>query len=755
MKIRTTQPKNNKYYIRQATGGLNGAVAGNPTVAGANVLCNCVGFANGRFNEIINDPDLKGIVKPFKYQLVCNAENFIESAKRQGLKISSKPTVGGIMVWQKGSTLGGGDGAGHVEVVEEIYKDGSINCSSSGWNGWAFRLMRRNNSNGRWGQASGYKFRGCIINPSIGGGEPVPTPKLVVDGVGGTATIMRLQEFLGCKSQDGIIGGQSKSLDKYRASLKAVSYGSGGSSCVKKMQAWLGITQDGGWGKDTSKALQTRLKKEGYDIGKDGIDGYFGADSMRALQKYLNEHDKPTPTPSPTPTKKKYKAIDVSEWQGVIDWKKVKADGVVGAIIRYADGDYVDKYFDRNMQNAKANGIHIGAYIFSRAKTVAQAEKEAERLYNACKKYSPDLPLYIDLEDNSLKKYANTVGNAFCKKMKALGGFAGVYANVNWWNNYLTKCNPQSRWVAQYYTECQYKGAYGMWQYSSSGSVKGISGRVDMDWLYVDYWNIIKPTPTKKGYQGKFPEYRIKKTNKQVIDDTIAWLKYIASNNNFHYGHGRAAHKNGCYFCGTEPSSKGKAGIKDWKTTYCCNPFVHAGWAHGGCIPRAMKICRDYGSWSFDTGSGTYHSCNLFTKLGKPKQSSLKPGDVLCSDTHVALYIGGGNVVQAGHEDDNIKNSSSWNSSISIGKWNGWDRAYRFNSKVDANMSIFYGELSDRVKDLCGFLDWYFDGKVGISDRFYGDKLVSWVKKFQKEQGLTVSGLVDAKTIEAMKKVRK
>ena len=87
MKVRLTQPKNNKYYIRTVTGGLNGAVAGSPTISGANVLCNCVGYANGRFNEIINDPNLTGTAIKFRYQLVCNAENFIESAKRQGLEV--------------------------------------------------------------------------------------------------------------------------------------------------------------------------------------------------------------------------------------------------------------------------------------------------------------------------------------------------------------------------------------------------------------------------------------------------------------------------------------------------------------------------------------------------------------------------------------------------------------------------------------------------------------------------------------------
>ena len=172
MKQRTKQPKNNKYYIRQISGGLNGAVQGSPTVKGANVLSNCVGYANGRFNEIINDPELEGKTKSFKYQLVCNAENFIESAKKQGLKVSKTPTLGGIMVWQRGATLHDYDGAGHVAVVEQINKDGSIITSESAWGGFAFKRITRTNANGRWSQADSYTFRGCIINPSVKS-EPV------------------------------------------------------------------------------------------------------------------------------------------------------------------------------------------------------------------------------------------------------------------------------------------------------------------------------------------------------------------------------------------------------------------------------------------------------------------------------------------------------------------------------------------------------------------------------------------------------
>ena len=282
MKIRKTCPKNNRYYIRTVTGGLNGAVAGSPTQPYANVLDNCVGFANGRFNEAWNDPDLKGIEKSFHVQLVCNAENFIESAKRQGMKISSKPVVGGIMVWQKGRTLGGGDGAGHVAFVERVYDDGTILTSESGWASWAFKTVRRDNTNGRWGQNSLYKFRGCIINPSV---KNVVTkaPKLTVDGVGGVCTIRAMQRFFGTV-QDGVLSGQRKAESKFYPSIKSVEYGSGGSACVKKLQKWLGMTQTGVLDEKTVKKWQKKLK-----VSSDGI---FGANSMRAWQEYLNTHDK-------------------------------------------------------------------------------------------------------------------------------------------------------------------------------------------------------------------------------------------------------------------------------------------------------------------------------------------------------------------------------------------------------------------------------------------------------------------------------
>lgn len=159
--MRTTKPSaGNKFYIRKANGGYSTCVQGSPTDKECNVLANCVGYACGRFNEIIGS---------MKYpSLNCNAENFIERAKSLGLEVVNYPVLGGIMVMQKGNTLSYNDGAGHVFIVEDIYDSNTIYTSESGYGGSAFWNSKRSNSNGRWGLGSGYKFRGCIVNPSVG-----------------------------------------------------------------------------------------------------------------------------------------------------------------------------------------------------------------------------------------------------------------------------------------------------------------------------------------------------------------------------------------------------------------------------------------------------------------------------------------------------------------------------------------------------------------------------------------------------------
>lgn len=168
-KIMTSKPVKNNFFMTVESGGLNNAIEGKPTDPEANVLSNCVGFANGRFNMIA--AEIAGDYK-FRWQLTCNAENFIERAKKLGLEVSDRPTLGGIMCWAKGS-LSGEDGAGHVEIVERIDSDNKIFTSGSSYGGEAFYNKTRTNNNGRWGQTSAYTFRGCIVNPLV---KELPLP---------------------------------------------------------------------------------------------------------------------------------------------------------------------------------------------------------------------------------------------------------------------------------------------------------------------------------------------------------------------------------------------------------------------------------------------------------------------------------------------------------------------------------------------------------------------------------------------------
>ena len=284
-----------------------------------------------------------------------------------------------------------------------------------------------------------------------------------------------------------------------------------------------------------------------------------------------------------------------------------------------------------------------------------------------------------------------------------------------------------------------------------------------------------EPIKEKKAYTGKLPTLTLKKTNAEVIDGAVKWAVWIANDNSFHYGytnkHGSKnskdwspnAHHNGCYFCGTntDKGNRSKKGIVDYKKTYCCNPFVGAAWAHGGCVPAAMKLCSKGGSWSFSKGSG-YDASPLFKKMGHPAKKKLKKGDVLCKSGHTALYIGNGKIAEAGGGDDNKKNSTKWNNSIRVRtlttqNYKSFSRVYRFKSSVNTTAVIKHGEVSNRVYLWQQFLNWYFEGKVGKPDGYYGDNTFKWTKKFQEEaigkgQG---DGIIGEKTLLAAASVKK
>lgn len=179
--IRNSKPSGNKNFMTTGSGGWNTCIKGYPNDPNANVLANCVGYASGRFNEIINE--VRGTIGCTYKTLNCNAENFIERAKAAGLKTGSTPRVGAIGCAMKGATLSGNDGAGHVWIVEKVNSANSTYTSESGYGGSAFWNQTRTNSNGRWGLSSGYTFRAYIYLPDdvqkvvdATVNPPVPTP---------------------------------------------------------------------------------------------------------------------------------------------------------------------------------------------------------------------------------------------------------------------------------------------------------------------------------------------------------------------------------------------------------------------------------------------------------------------------------------------------------------------------------------------------------------------------------------------------
>ena len=187
--------------------------------------------------------------------------------------------------------------------------------------------------------------------------------------------------------------------------------------------------------------------------------------------------------------------IDVSQFNGDIDWKAVKEHGVKFAFIRVAGrfsvtaGIYDDSMFEYNIAQAKANGIQVGVYFFTQAVNSDEAIEEARYAINKIKPYGIDLPIVIDSEAVSgggrhaaISAAERTeVIKSFCEEVSSQGYTPMIYASTWWLNNKLnmSELSAYKVWVAQYNSTLTYNGSYNIWQYTSEGRINGISGNVD------------------------------------------------------------------------------------------------------------------------------------------------------------------------------------------------------------------------------------------------------------------------------------
>ena len=250
---------------------------------------------------------------------------------------------------------------------------------------------------------------------------------------------------------------------------------------------------------------------------------------------------------SESETKNLLKGIDVSYAQGVIDWEKVKASGLVDfAILRAGYGretSQVDTQFERNYAACKRLGIPCGAYWFSYAMSADEAKREAQVFLQTIKGKSFEYPVYMDLElakQFALGKAAcSAIVDAFLSVLEQSGYYAGLYCSTYYLDNYLSD-SIKSRytvWCAQYASKCTYQNPYGIWQYNVAGneeydiigqkSIPGIVGECDMDYCYTDYPAIIKAA----GLNGFAKSAETPTDNEDTDDnDTLKQiLKHVAS----------------------------------------------------------------------------------------------------------------------------------------------------------------------------------------------------------------------------------
>ena len=211
----------------------------------------------------------------------------------------------------------------------------------------------------------------------------------------------------------------------------------------------------------------------------------------------------------------RYKGIDISKWQGDINFKKTSKE-IDFVIIRIGYGMYEsqkDSKFEANYEGFKNLNIPVGVYHYSYAKSIEEAKKEADVVLKWLNNRKLNLPVYFDIEDKSQtninKKTLTDMCETFCQTIEKAGYWAGVYANKYFFTTYLDYKKLEEKytiWVAQYNSTNTYSGKYDMWQYTSSGKISGINGNVDMNYLYrnifIDIGSAIINLPDLSNYNG-------------------------------------------------------------------------------------------------------------------------------------------------------------------------------------------------------------------------------------------------------------
>ena len=319
-------------------------------------------------------------------------------------------------------------------------------------------------------------------------------------------TMTGVDNFVG--TIPALIGGERQSL----------SYGAGVERSTTR--TWFGVDAAGEWYVEvttdnyTLDGIVDRMEDlgivDGIVLDGSGSSQWYDGETHitgdgRKIYSYLlcwfAEEDEKEEDEKPVTYRK---GIDVSKWQGAIDWEAVKADGVEFAMLRagYGQGN-IDEQFSRNADECTRLGIPFGVYWFSYAYTEDMARKEAQYCLNAVAPYKLSYPIAFDFEYDSVdyasdkgvtvsKALASSLARTFLNAIEAAGYYGILYANPNYLSAYFEDDIPERYdiWLAKWPKDPDISvnpGPGGMWQYTSSGAVSGINGRVDMNAAYYDY----------------------------------------------------------------------------------------------------------------------------------------------------------------------------------------------------------------------------------------------------------------------------
>ena len=384
------------------------------------------------------------------------------------------------------------------------------------------------------------------------------------------------------------------------------------------------------------------------------------------------------------------KGIDVSEWQGTIDWRKVAKDGVQFAVIHAGYGRELsqkDKYFERNYAGARAAGIKVGAFWYSYADSVARAEQEARTCLKVLDGKHLDLPVFFDqeYEPGILKLSTKTrtdIVLKFLETIKAAGRPCGLYSSTDFITTKLqaNRLTAYPLWIAEYGSKLHYTGKVWAWQYTDKGRVAGIKGRVDMDHGYFAQTQTGNTGLLRKGDRGddvKLLQHRLNLLGWQLTEDGIWGVQTDSAVRGYQY-------RAGLTVDGIVGAKTRAALIRDailaraaeigaymvkhkWhyqdktyraKSTFdatrklehpgaTCSHYVAWILQDVGLLAAEKRISHDNGKV---TGTGSLLGCQVIQAKGKTwdKLDDLRPGDVCVWDSNLAIYAGNGKWYDAG-----------------------------------------------------------------------------------------------------------